>query len=296
MTIEDDCPTSHSRRTVLTGGLAAGAALLAGCTPKESMAASTTPAANSPSSNTGVVLTPQTTEGPYYFDAKQVRADITEGFPGIPLDVEFHVVDQAGAPLAQARVDIWHCNAAGVYSGYAGQGDDRQVSTEGQTFLRGTQSTDAAGRVTFHSIYPGWYRGRTTHIHFKVILGETHALTSQFTLPDALNEFLYTELDAYKRESLRDTLNSNDGIALQAGDRLHGSVRENADRYLVTLAVAVDREAKPVIDRPSAPGQGKPGPPPGMQGPPGAAGSGGGPMQPASLTGAERISALVPKK
>lgn len=292
MSIEDDSPASRSRRTMLGGGLVAGATLLVGCTPKESIAA-----AQAATANAEVVLTPQTTEGPYYFDAKQLRADITEGLPGIPLDVEFHVVDQAGAPLAQARVDIWHCNAAGVYSGYAGQGDDRQVSTKGQTFLRGTQATDDAGRVTFHSIYPGWYRGRTTHIHFKVILGETHVLTSQFTLPDALNEFLYTELDAYKRESLRDTLNSNDGIALQAGDRLHGSVRENADRYLVTLAVAVDRDARPVVDRPPVPGEGRPpGPPPGMQGPPGAAGPGGSPMQSAALTGSERIAALVPKK
>ena len=64
-------------------------------------------------------LTAQTTEGPFYFDAGKVRQDITEGQPGVPVEVRFTVVDVHGRPLAGRRVDLWHCNASGVYSGYA---------------------------------------------------------------------------------------------------------------------------------------------------------------------------------
>ncbi|MGE7157141.1 hypothetical protein ACQKJ1_25815 [Methylorubrum rhodesianum] len=69
-------------------------------------------------------------------------------------------------PVAGARVDVWHSDARGLYSGYPGQGDDRAVDTSGQTFLRGTQMTDEGGWVSFETIYPGWYAGRATHIHF----------------------------------------------------------------------------------------------------------------------------------
>lgn len=245
-------------------------------------------------------LTPQTTEGPYYFDAGKVRADITEGMPGIPIEVVFNVVDPTGMPLADTRVDIWHCNAAGVYSGYAGQGEDRQTDASGETFLRGTQRTDARGQVRFQSIYPGWYRGRTTHIHFKVFNGDTAVLTCQFFVPDALSEYLYTHVDDYKRAELRDMLNSEDGIALQAGVLTHGNVRQDAERYVIELNVAVDPAATPTVDRPGAggpPGSGGPGgrpdgPPPGEGGP---GGRGGPPPMQAALTGEARVEAMVPK-
>lgn len=241
-------------------------------------------------------LTAQTTEGPYYFDPKLMRADITEGLPGVPLDVRFTVVDQAGAPFAGARVDVWHCDAQGHYSGYAGQGEDRKLSTQGQTFLRGSLVADQNGSVVFHTLYPGWYEGRTTHIHFKVLNGTRAVLTSQFFLPDALSEFLYSNLPDYQRARLRDTLNSNDGIALEAGNTVIGTVRQEADRYVAALNVAVDRSANPVIDRPPIPGEG---PPPGSS----AAGSGNRPPGPPPgaarhkmLEGAARTAALVPGK
>jgi protocatechuate 3,4-dioxygenase beta subunit len=115
------------------------------------------------------LLTPDVTQGPYYFDPKLVRADITEGKPGVPVTFRLQVVDATCRPLAGARVDIWHCDAGGLYSNYAGQGDDHAhpVSTDGATFLRGTQIADAHGIVDFKSIYPGWYHGRTTHVHFR---------------------------------------------------------------------------------------------------------------------------------
>jgi len=224
------------------------------------------------------VLTAAATEGPFYFDPKIERADITEGLSGVPLEVRFVAVDETGTALTKARIDIWHCNAAGIYSGYAGQGDDRQTSALGKTFLRGFQRTDAEGVVAFRTVYPGWYRGRTTHIHFKVWNGDKAVLTAQFFLPDALSEFLYENLADYKRGQVRDTLNSTDGIALQAGETVIGNVREEADRYVATLNVAVDRNAQPGGARG---GRGSGGPPGG--------GSGGN-----SLTGEERVDALIP--
>jgi protocatechuate 3,4-dioxygenase beta subunit len=186
--------------------------------------------------------------------------------------------------LPDARLDIWHCNAAGIYSGYAGQVDDRQTSALGKTFLRGHYPTDAQGLVTFRTVYPGWYRGRTTHIHFKVWNGVRTVLTSQFFLPDALSEFLYENLGDYKRSAVRDTLNSTDGIALQAGETVIGHVREEKDRYVALLSIAVDRNAAPRDSRPD-------GPPPDRAGLP--RGPEGKPMR-ATPIGDARIEAIIP--
>jgi len=283
-------PEQPARRRLLTGAAGLGVAALG------APALAATPAQATPL----LPLTAQTTEGPYYFDPGLARANITEGLPGVPLEVRFVVTDRKGAPCAGLRVDIWHCDAAGLYSGYAGQGEEHSVSTKGKTFLRGTQAADKEGVSTFHSIYPGWYEGRATHIHFKVFNGKRHVLTSQFFLPDALSEYLYTQLPAYKRARLRGTLNSNDGIALQAGDTVVGAVRQEADRYVATLNVVVDRNAHRVIDRPPVPGEGPPpegmflqadGAPPGeRRGPPPEFMGG----HPRELEGQARLAAMVP--
>jgi len=244
-------------------------------------------------------LTAQTTEGPYYLDVAQVRRDITEGLQGVPLDVRFTVCDAAGKPLPGLRVDIWHCDAQGRYSGFPAQGDDRSGAFEGKTFLRGSQFTGRDGTAAFATVYPGWYAGRTTHIHMKVLDGTRAVLTSQFFLPDALSEFLYTQVPLYQRSRVRDTLNSVDGIALRAGDTVLGAVREERQRYVATLALVVDPAADPVVDRPPRPGAM---PPPqgtqGAQGTPGmpAMGVGGRPVHPRALEGAARIKALVPPR
>ena len=262
-------PPSARRRHLLAMGLG-GAGLAA--TSHVSPAAAQTPAAPLPSP---LPLTAQTTEGPFYFDAGKVRQDITEGQPGVPMEVRFTVIDTQGQPLAGKRVDLWHCNASGVYSGYAGQVDDhgQGVSTRGRTFLRGSQPVGADGVATFRTIYPGWYAGRTTHLHMKVLDSNRALLTTQCFLPDALSEYLYTQLPAYRRKGVRDVLNSNDGIALMAGDTVLGAVREARDRYVVTLTLVVDpagtapREPRNPVgdgsgpDRPSGP---PPGPPPGL--------------------------------
>jgi hypothetical protein len=121
-------------------------------------------------------LTPAAISGPYYFDPKLVRRDITEGHPGAPLRLRFVVMDAANCtPISGARIDVWHTRADGYYSGYPGQGDKRNVDTSGGTFMRGTQIADERGEVLFDTVYPAWYLGRTVHVHFKIFIAEGHA-------------------------------------------------------------------------------------------------------------------------
>jgi len=112
------------------------------------------------------VLTPAQEEGPFYIDFAQVRQDIVEDRPGVPLALTIAVVDSDTCkPIHNAAVDIWQCDALGIYSGEPSEG------SVGEAFLRGIQLTDGNGRVEFATIYPGQYPGRTTHIHVKVHIG-----------------------------------------------------------------------------------------------------------------------------
>jgi protocatechuate 3,4-dioxygenase beta subunit len=112
------------------------------------------------------VLTPEQDEGPFYIDLARVRRDIVEDRPGVPLALALTVVDASTCePIRDAAVDVWHCDALGVYSG------EPSEDSAGETYLRGIQLTDASGRAEFATIYPGQYPGRTTHIHLKVHLG-----------------------------------------------------------------------------------------------------------------------------
>ena len=161
------------------------------------------------------VLTPQETEGPYYFNPNLVRQDIraepTTGVikTGLPLNMTITVVNTNCDPIPNVLVDIWHCDKDGTYSGYAGQPGG--VSTVGQSFLRGIQMTDAAGKSTFTSIYPGWYQGRVTHIHFKVRLTSTTYVTSQFCFPDSVNTAVY-QTPLYVTKGQNSLTNATDNI------------------------------------------------------------------------------------
>lgn len=208
----------------------------------------------------------------------------------MPLTLRLRVID-AGSCTAihDARVDIWHCDAKGLYSAFAGQSDSHDVDATGETFLRGTQTTDGAGWVTFNTIYPGWYDGRTTHIHFKVFLADRTVLTGQTFLPDALNEFIYTNVPDYgDRARQRMVINANDHV-IERSDPEHRAfcaVKEERDRYVATLTLGVDRRAEATIGR-----AGPPPPPPGMRGGPPPGGMGG-PMFGRPIK--DRLAALVP--
>lgn len=204
-------------------------------------------------------LTPQSIEGPFYLDPRLVRAEIAEGRAGVPLRVDLRVIDGATCkPSKHARVDIWHADAQGIYSGYQGQGDNQDLTTVGQKFLRGTQFTDGRGAVSFKTIYPGWYTGRATHIHFKVLVDDRNVLTGQMYFPDAINEFVYANIPAYAgRRNPRAVVNANDRFAnFNDPNRLSFcAVKEERDCYAVSLVLGVDRFAVARAGLPPRPGQ-----------------------------------------
>ena len=115
--------------------------------------------------NTSCILTPEVTDGPYYVTGEYIRKNVTEGQAGIPLYLEVQYIDITtclGVP--DVYVDIWNCNATGVYSGINVTGNVADGGWD-STFLRGIQSTDSDGVVAFETIFPGHYEGRATHTH-----------------------------------------------------------------------------------------------------------------------------------
>ena len=233
------------------------------------------------------ILTPQSEEGPYYLDPKMVRADVTEGKAGVPLALRLRVIEAGSCtPIAGARVDIWHCDARGIYSAFPGQGDSHNIDHTGKTFLRGTQMVDGNGWGTFKTIYPGWYAGRATHIHFKVFLDERTVLTGQTFFPEALNEYIYGNVPDYtKRPQQRLVINANDRVAMESDPehKAYCAVKEERERYVAMLTLAVDRNARVSAD-------GLPPPPPGP--PPAGAREGGRPAKAQWIK--DRLAAVVP--
>jgi len=190
-------------------------------------------------------LTTPAVEGPYWVADAPIRRNICEGLVGIPARVVVRVEDEAGRPISDARVDLWHADTMGVYSGFASQGDALDVDARGKTYLRGAQITDSEGAVLFDTIFPGWYRSRSTHLHLKISLAGAVVLTTQFYLPDALNEFVYTKAEAYRRTAVRDTLNSTDKHRRHAGPTCVADVRDFGDRYEISHLVRIDPRARP---------------------------------------------------
>lgn len=210
------------------GAGSATAAALLGCGkgPKSSDAAP---------GNAACTVYPEQTEGPFYLDGELVRSDIAEGAPGVPLKLTLEVVNASDcAPLPSAAVDVWHCDAAGVYSGYPGQLGG--LDTTGQKFLRGTQVSDATGRVVFLTIYPGWYPGRTTHIHFKVRGSGSWEATSQMYFPEDVSAEVYA-VGPYAARGQKDTSNSEDGVA--SGKLPLVELVKTANGYEASLRISV---------------------------------------------------------
>jgi protocatechuate 3,4-dioxygenase beta subunit len=181
------------------------------------------------------VLTPEQTEGPYYIGGEKLRRDITEGRPGVPLLLRLRVVDASTCrPIKGAAVDIWHCDAGGVYSGF-GQG------ASSRTFLRGMQRTNASGLALLKTIYPGWYQGRTVHIHVKVHVGGNVVHTGQLYFPDSLTDKVFRKAP-YKSRPGRTTRNSNDFVFANGGKNSMVNVRaDGAGGYVASITMGVVR-------------------------------------------------------
>jgi hypothetical protein len=218
--MSDDARPTPGRRGLITGAGALGlGALLAGkaaaATPQQRRAIMPPgqfdpdflPDFTTPTTGAGsCTLTPTATAGPFYIDTGLVRKDITEGKPGLPLALFIRVIDAATCqPIPGAVVDAWQCDAGGgLYSGVAGLG------TAGETFLRGIQYTNLNGVASFLTIYPGWYPGRTTHIHLKVNPDTQSELTTQLYFPDVVNGVINDMLPPYDTHGFNSTNNGND--------------------------------------------------------------------------------------
>jgi len=180
------------------------------------------------------VLTPEQTEGPYYIPKEKLRRNITEGRPGTPLKLRLAVVDASTCkPIKGAAVDIWHCDTSGIYSGF-GQGSGSR------TFMRGIQRTNAKGIATFQTVYPGWYTGRTVHIHVKVHVRGNVVHTGQLYFPDSVTDTVYRK-SPYSKRPNRDVRNAADSIYRNGGKRSLLSLRRSGAAYLGSIRMGVHR-------------------------------------------------------
>jgi protocatechuate 3,4-dioxygenase beta subunit len=168
-------------------------------------AATTTTTTTTTGTATGCAVTPSETIGPYPSLVDLFRSDIREGKSGTTLTLKLKVVNanSACAVVPDANVEIWHVDAAGNYSQYGSQ--------TGQTYLRGIQTTDANGEVTFTTIYPGWYQGRATHIHIEVTIGGVSRKVTQIAFPESINNAVHGS-GAYASRGTNPLSNRADGI------------------------------------------------------------------------------------
>ena len=266
---DDDLPVGRvlTRRDAVRLLAVGGAVALTGCKPGAQRVAQGTTAATAPAnaapkaaSGTGslprCVAKPELTVGPYFVDKQLDRSDIrvepSTGVvkPGEALALAFSVQQIANgqcSPLSGAMVDVWQCDAAGVYSGV----NDRMVgfNTEGQRFLRGYQVTDANGLAQFTTIYPGWYQGRAVHIHFKIRTpvqaaladqtDKTYEFTSQLFFDDSLTDRIHGQ-QPYAAKGQRDLRNERDGIYRQGGESLLVPVALSQQGFSALFDVGLD--------------------------------------------------------
>jgi protocatechuate 3,4-dioxygenase beta subunit len=270
--LDDDAPVGRilTRREAVRLLTMSGAAVLVGC--DRGALAATTDTASGASGGTTVagssgsvapavaglncVVRPELTEGPFFVDEQLDRSDIRiepstgRVVEGVPLALTIRVSEVGAgkcAPLAGAMVDLWQCDAHGVYSAV----NDRMggIDSSSQKFLRGYQVTDAKGTAAFTTIYPGWYRGRTVHIHFKIRTpavaaradrrDRTHDFTSQLFFDEALSDRVFAQAP-YAGRGRRDTTNARDGIFRTSGSQLMLAVVPSGAGYAASFDIGLE--------------------------------------------------------
>jgi len=252
----DDIPVGQilTRRDALKLlGLGSAAFLAACAAPEGTSTLVPTSVSTTGLSATGTaldcVVRPELTLGPYFVDQQLNRSDIrpepSDGSvrEGIPLTLAINVLDVANSsctPITDAQVDVWHCDAQGVYSGVSDQGFD----TTGQKFLRGYQLTDGTGKAQFLTIYPGWYQGRAVHIHFMIRTtgadSQSYEFVSQFFFDDTLSDQVFAQ-EPYASKGQRDMRNADDNIYNGGGDQLLLAVTgDNSNGYAAAINIGLD--------------------------------------------------------
>lgn len=235
-----------SRRSVLRVlGLGGSAAALAACGGLAQRSGPAGSAANNTPPLPSCVVRPALTEGPYFVESEPRRSDLRSDTKsgkvsvGLPLTLEFVVskVTAGGCvPHQKVLIDVWHCDAQGHYSGVSGNSGN---------FLRGSQVTDAQGKATFTTLYPGWYHGRAVHIHFKLrtlnASGQaTGEFTSQLFFPEEINAAVYARAP-YSTKGKADTSNAQDGIYRNGGNQLLLKLTGDATKgYQATFDVGLN--------------------------------------------------------
>lgn len=179
------------------------------------------------------ILTPELTQGPFYVSGEAIRHDITAGKPGTPLLLSCRVVNASTCkPIGKAAVDIWHCDAGGVYSGAI-------ANNAGTNFLRGVQRTNAKGIATFKTVYPGFYAGRAVHIHVKVHVRGNVVHTGQLFFPAAVTDAVYAKAPYSVHGTSPDTPNAQDAIFRNGGRYGMLALKKTAAGYTGTITMGV---------------------------------------------------------
>lgn len=239
-----------SRREALTLFSVAGVAtLLSACAlPNGGSSAANGPSAEAVATTNaglapGCVVRPELTEGPVFveedLDRADIRTDPSNGAvsEGTQFDLTFRITqvdNNACTPLASVRVDIWHCDAEGIYSDTSELG----MQTVGQKFLRGYQTTDTSGIAKFTTIYPGWYAGRAVHIHFKIRNDAGYEFTSQLFFDEALTDEAFKQAP-YAARGEPAVRNSEDNIYQESSGQLLLTVDKVDSGYAATFDVGL---------------------------------------------------------
>ena len=236
-------PKKMDRREALaTLGASVGAAAIAACSGSPT-AADTTTTTTTTTNNSTCAVSPTETRGPYPDTVGMInnqaffRRDITEGKSGLPLTLTLTVVNvnSACAAVSGVQVEIWQCDASGNYSEYSQPG----FNGAGQTFLRGVQTTDANGQVTFTTIYPGWYAGRATHIHIEVFVNGASVKTTQMAFPESTSASVYTT-GVYAARGQNPTSNAADNVFSDGtSTELAAMAGSAATGYTATLRIGI---------------------------------------------------------
>lgn len=203
------------------------------------------------------ILTPQTSEGPYYVDedymaGSLVRSDLRDGKPGVDLRLTFKIVDaETCSALAGVAVDIWSCDAVGYYSGHANASPDEIPfstlfkghvdPTTPDRAMRGRQIANSDGIVEFLTIFPGWYKPRTVHIHLMVIDSKNKIMITQIFFPQAIINEIHATAPYNTHGSSIYTNEKDPLIAIEGPGAGWPKMVKEGDRYSGTLTIGVRR-------------------------------------------------------